>query len=73
MFTPVNKHVMSTYVPSAAVSDYPEDGHYILCLSTLAGTLIVVTMIPQLCTGSCVNKFQYTTKGRTYARRNKTN
>ena len=30
-----------------------------------------MTMIPQLCTGSCVNQILYTDKGPTYERGNK--
>ena len=52
MFTP-DKHVMSAYVPSAFVSDRPEDRQYLQCLTS---TLTAMTTIPQLCTGSCVKK-----------------
>ena len=69
---PPNKHVMSTYIPSASVSNHLEDRHCLVCLTRLAGTLTVMTMIPQLRMGSCVNKIMYTTKGPTYERGNKT-
>ena len=64
---------MSAYVPIASVSDRHKDEHCLLCLTRLAGTLTAMTTLPQLRTGSCVNKFLYTTKGPTYKRGNKTN
>ena len=34
---------MSAYIPIASVSERPEDGHCLLCLPRLAGTLTVMT------------------------------
>ena len=70
MFTPLNKHEMLAYVPSAFVSDRPKDGYYLQCLTS---NLIVMTTIPQLCTGSCIKTFLYTTKDPTYKHGNKNN
>ena len=64
---------MSTYIPSADVRDRPENGYCLLYLAILAGTLTVMITILQLCTGSCVKKVLYTSKGPTYKRGNKNN
>ena len=64
---------MSAYVPSASVSHRTEDGHCLLCLTRLAGTLTVMTTILQLSTGNWVKTILYTTKDPTYKSWNKTN
>ena len=57
-------HVL-TYVASASVSDcLQKDG---CCFQCLASTLIMMTTIPQLRTGSRVKEFLQTTTGPTYA------
>ena len=72
MFNPKYACVMSAYLPTAFVSDIPEDRHCLPCLTYLADTLTVMTTIPHLCTGSCVKNILYTTKGPTHERRKKT-
>ena len=54
--------IVGAYIPSASVSDGPEDRHCVLCIADPAGTLTRITMSPQLRTGSRVNKYLYRTK-----------
>ena len=62
---------MSAYLPSASVSDGPEDGHCHPCLADPEVTLTGMISTPQLRTGSCVKIIMYTIKDHTHEHRKK--
>ena len=62
---------MPAYLPSAGMSDGPKSQHCLPFQPNPAGTVTVMTTIPQLRTGSCVKTNLYTTKGPTHEHGNK--
>ena len=64
--------VVSPYIPSASVSDGPEDQHCLLYLSVLAGILLVMTTNPRISMGRRIKKYLYNIKNPTCKKRNKT-